>query len=242
MVFTLFIAADMYGKKCNIEVPFENRPSMDAVGRRTKQVLEAVSVRDKPPMSTLQIVDVDAIRLLNDKSGLWEKNWSDEDVENFSQLYVIQNNVEDAVATIPYPTPFHENLTSNLLTTADEIGDIPPPIPVHRVKRVEETIPKNFPMSPIQEQVSVVQGQGQSSRLLQLDCFNTTKTSTGPSLLREEHHKYNSQTLLPIDTYRALIRQETSLFKSTPVPGNGIGRKPVSKPVPKFLPTLANYT
>eukprot|EP01064_Diplonema_japonicum_P002723 TRINITY_DN11766_c0_g1_i3.p1 TRINITY_DN11766_c0_g1~~TRINITY_DN11766_c0_g1_i3.p1 ORF type:complete len:274 (+),score=40.92 TRINITY_DN11766_c0_g1_i3:68-889(+) len=181
MVFTTFIAADMYGKKCNIEIGFNGLPCTVELEKEIERVLKMEALVNRPEGVEMQKVEVGKIQALDDTTGAWKDLLPNTPLADYCQLYVIQPNITDVVGPIPYPsaaTPHVAPVAS--LPPPPAPHQLPLPLPDHPAFSI-----KPFTLDPVRP------------------------LSSGPSLLREEHLKDKSRTLLPLDAHRCTVRQET---------------------------------
>ncbi|KAJ9453932.1 hypothetical protein DIPPA_31688 [Diplonema papillatum] len=74
MSFIIFVAADIFGSKCNVEVRFSTKPTLQALRERAQRVLRMERGRAVGEMGIdccASEVEIDRFQVLCDETGAW---------------------------------------------------------------------------------------------------------------------------------------------------------------------------
>ncbi|KAJ9453933.1 hypothetical protein DIPPA_31685 [Diplonema papillatum] len=108
MSFIVFVAADIFGSKCNVEVRFSTKPTLQALRERAQRVLRMERGRAVGEMGIdccASEVEIDRFQVLCDETGAWGVPTGSDCLKDRCQVYVIQRGVIDVVGPIPHPKP-----------------------------------------------------------------------------------------------------------------------------------------
>lgn len=89
-MFVLLVAADLYGRKHNIEIGFPDCPNLDLLAGHAEAVFRNESRRLKPKGSAIQRFTVDNIKIFDDSLNRWLDLSSSTQLVEWSQIYLLQ--------------------------------------------------------------------------------------------------------------------------------------------------------
>lgn len=94
MPFTLFVAADLYSQKVNVEIELPSFPTVNELLNVAQSVFNNEASVLKPPTMELQTVGVEKLQVYKDDDGSWSDLVSPSQIVEFAQLYVIQKHAQ----------------------------------------------------------------------------------------------------------------------------------------------------
>ena len=102
MTHNIFVAADVFGVKTNFLFSFLDRPRVEDVVRLTEQVYSAdCTLRRRD--GDRYLFRVSKLKVYHDPSRIWMDLVHDEQLREWSQVYVFQAGHRETQSEIPFP-------------------------------------------------------------------------------------------------------------------------------------------
>ena len=119
-MFTVFVAADLYNRKVNLETTFEQLPTISTLKKKIFDTFHNECAERKPLHRPLQHFSMLSINLYDEIHQTWVELLSASQIENRSQLYVFQNDPSylESREQIPVPVKPSSSLISIIIPAA----------------------------------------------------------------------------------------------------------------------------
>lgn len=89
-MYVLLVAAELYGRKHNIEIGFPDVPSLDELAGHAERTMQNESRRLRPANSPLHRFVVENVKIFDDSLNRWLDLTTTAQLLEFSQLYLVQ--------------------------------------------------------------------------------------------------------------------------------------------------------
>jgi hypothetical protein len=103
MPFVVYVAADLYSQKINLEVETPGVPTVSELLAQVQAVFNAEALALKPPTMMLQTVRVSKLQIYKDEDGSWADLTSPTQLSEFAQLYIFQAEPQYQESQQPIP-------------------------------------------------------------------------------------------------------------------------------------------
>jgi hypothetical protein len=103
MPFVLYVAADLYSQKVNLEFELPSVPTVSELLSAVQATFSNESAALKPPTLALQTIRVTKLQVYKDEDGSWSDLTSPTQLSEFAQLYVFQAEPQYQESQQPIP-------------------------------------------------------------------------------------------------------------------------------------------